>query len=172
VQKARKPRNQAVARPMSEPSFNAAQAHCWFGEDFHSRAWRLVEKNGRNDDETKEMIHAAHAACLHWQAAGAPLDIQRAENLLAIVYLQTGHPELALDHARRGLALSEQNSATQTTFDRATALAAAAKAYNLAGNGNEAYRLIMLSLAEAETLSDDERARFDKLYGEAGERGT
>jgi hypothetical protein len=134
---------------------------------FDNRAWELVEKDNRTADETDEMLHAAHAAAMHWQAVGTPLDGQRAEMLLATAYLKAGKPEPALDHAQRGLKLSEQNSTTQTRFDRASVLAAAAKAHNMAGNGAEALRLIMLAVAEADQLVEDERDRFDKLFGEA-----
>jgi tetratricopeptide (TPR) repeat protein len=97
---------------------------------------------------------------------GTPLHAQRAENLLATAYLKAGQIEPALVHAERGLALSEQNGDTQTTFDRATTLAAAAKAKNLAGKGSEALPLIMQALAEADKLDEQERGVFDKLYGE------
>ena len=152
---------------MSVPPFDVASAHQWFAVEFNNRGWDLVEKPDRTEEELAEMIHAAHAAALHWQAVGTPLNMQRAENLLASAYLNAGQVEPALLHARRGLALSEQNGAEQTPFDRATTFAAAAKAHNLAGNGSEALPLILQALAEADTLADADRAVFDKLYGEA-----
>jgi tetratricopeptide (TPR) repeat protein len=113
------------------------------------------------------MVRAAHAAALHWQAVGTAVNMQRAENLLATAYLKADQREAALVHACRGLAISEKNGAEQTPFDRATTLAAAAKAHNLAGNSSEALPLILQALAEADTLADADRAVFDKLYGEA-----
>jgi tetratricopeptide (TPR) repeat protein len=151
---------------MSQPPFDAAVAHKWFAVEFNNRAWDLVEKQERTPEEALEMIHAAHAAATHWQVVGTPLNAQRAENLLATAYLRAGQAEPALVHAERGLELGEQNGESQTTFDRATTLAAAAKAKNLAGKGREALPLIMQALAEADKLNDEERALFDKLYGE------
>jgi hypothetical protein len=151
---------------MSQPPFDVTVAHRWFAVEFNHRAWGLVENIGRTGDETDEMIQTAHASAIHWQAAGTPLNAQRAENLLTTAYLKARKPDPALHHAQRSLALSEQNGSTQTPFDRATTLAAAAKAYNLTGNGGEALRLITLAVAEADKLSDDERALFDKLFGE------
>jgi hypothetical protein len=151
---------------MSQPPFDVAVAHKWFAVEFNNRAWDLAEKRDRTDAETAEMIQAAHASSIHWQAVGTPLNAQRAENLLATAYLKAGQPEPALMHAERGLALGEQNREAQTTFDRATTLAAAAKANNLAGKGTEAFPLIMQALAEADKLDDQERGVFDKLYGE------
>jgi tetratricopeptide (TPR) repeat protein len=154
------------SRLMSQPPFDLASAHKWFAVEFNNRAWDLVEKHDRTAEETAEMIQAAHAAALHWQVVGTPLNAQRAENLLATAYLKAGQAEAALVHAQRGLALGEQNGSAQSPFDRATTLAAAAKANNLAGNGAAALPLIMQALAEAETLAEDDRAVFDKLYGE------
>jgi len=152
---------------MSQPPFDVASANQQLAAEFNNRGWELVEKPNRTEEEAAEMIHAAQAAALHWQAVGTPLNMQRAENLLATAYLKAGHVEPALLHARRGLALSEQNGAEQTPFDRATTFAAAAKAHNLAGSGSEALPLILQALAEADTLADADRAVFDKLYGEA-----
>lgn len=150
---------------MSQPPFEIALAQRWFAVEFNNRAWDLVEQCDRSDDETVEMLHAAHAAAIHWQAVGTKLHAQRAENLLATAYLQAGHSEPALFHAKRGLALGEQNAADQTPFDQATTFAAAARAYELAGNRPESQRLSSLALAAAERLPADDQAVFDKLYG-------
>jgi len=152
---------------MSQPPFDVAIAHRWFAVEFNNRAWELVEQQDRSPEATVEMIQAAHAAAIHWQAVGTPLNAQRAENLLATACLKAGQAEPALYHAERGLSLGEQNGQSQTTFDRATTMMAAAKAYNLAGKGSEALPLIMQALAEADLLAEDERTVFDKLYGEA-----
>jgi tetratricopeptide (TPR) repeat protein len=152
---------------MTPPPPDIPAAHRWFAAEFNNRAWELVEKADRTAEETIEMLHAAHAAAIHWQAVGTPVNLQRAENLLATACLKLGRHEQALEHAERGLALSEKNGDAQTTFDRASALAACAKAKNAAGDGNAALPLIFEALAEADKLNDEERAVFDRLYGEA-----
>lgn len=152
---------------MSQPPFDLAQAHRWFAVEFNNRAWDLLEKDGRTADETQTMLHAAHAAAIHWKAIGTPLNEQRAENLLATAYLQAGRAEPALRHAQRCLALSEQNAAagTETPFDRATAFGCAAQAHKLAGDANESERLMLLAKAAADKLDADDRPVFDKFYG-------
>ena len=149
------------------PPFDLDKAHRWFAVEFNNRAWDLVEKDGRTADETQDMLHAAHAAAVHWKAVGTPLNQQRAENLLATVYLKAGRAEPALRHAQRCLALSEQNAAagSESPFDRATALGCAARAHQLAGDANEAERLMALATAAAEKLDGDDRPVFEKLYG-------
>jgi tetratricopeptide (TPR) repeat protein len=152
---------------MSAPPFDLPKAHRWFAVEFNNRAWELIEKDGRSADETQEMLHTAHAAALHWKAIGTPLNDQRAENLLATAYLQAGRAEPALRHAQRCLSLSEQNAAagTETPFDRATALGCAAHAHRLAGDANEADRLMELATAAAGKLEPCDRTVFDNLYG-------
>jgi hypothetical protein len=153
-------------RPMNTPPFDLPKAHRWFAVEFNNRAWELVEKDGRSADETQEMLHVAHAAAVHWKAIGTPLNEQRAENLLATAYLKAGRAEPALRHAQRCLALGEQNAAagTETSFDRATALGCAAQAHQLAGDVNEAERLMALAAAAAEKLDPDDRPVFENLY--------
>jgi hypothetical protein len=153
---------------MKSPPFDLAQAHRWFAVEFNNRAWDLVETDGRSADQTQEMLHAAHAALVHWKAIGTPLNEQRAENLLATAYLKAGRADPALRHAQRCLALSEQNAAagTETPFDRATALGCAAGAHQLAGDANEAERQMTLALAAAAELDADDRPVFAKLYGQ------
>jgi tetratricopeptide (TPR) repeat protein len=151
---------------LSQPSFDIPAAHRWFATGFNNRAWDLVEKADRTPDETIEMLQTAQAAAIHWQAVGTPINRQRAENLLATAFLKAGQIEQALHHAKRGLALSQENGDSQTAFDRASALAAAAKAQNLSANGKEALPLILEALAEADKLDGDERTLFDKLYSE------
>ena len=151
---------------MTTAPFDLDKAHRWFAVEFNNRAWELVEKDGRSADETQAMLHAAHAAATHWIAIGTPLNEQRAENLLATAYLKAGRAEPALRHAQRCLDLSEQNAAagTETPFDRATALGCAAQAHELAGDANEAERLMMLARAAVEKLDGDDRPVFEKLY--------
>jgi Tetratricopeptide repeat len=150
---------------MNAPPFDLAQAHRWFAVEFNNRAWDLVEMDGRSADQTQEMLHAAHAALVHWKAVGTSLNEQRAENLLATVYLKVGRAEAALRHAQRCLALSEQNAGAETPFDRATALGCGACAHKLAGDTQQAERLLTLATAAAEKLDADDRPVFEKLYG-------
>ncbi len=150
---------------MSEPPFDLAKAHRWFGVDFNNQAWDLVEKPSRTADETEQMIHAAHAALLHWQAVGTALNRQRGENLLATVYVAAGDALAAVRHAERCLSLSVQNAKEESPFDRATALGCAAMAHALAGDAAQGERLRTLAKAAAVALDADDRGVFEKLYG-------
>lgn len=114
------------------PPFEIPRAHRWFAVECNNRAWDLVEAGSRTADETEEMLHAAHAAWLHWKAVGTPLNTLRAEKLLATAYAVAGLGERALWHAERCVELSEQAGDTQTPFDRAGAWGCLSRALGLA----------------------------------------
>ena len=118
----------------------------------------------RPDEATQEMISAAHAAAIHWKAVGTALNAQRAEVLLATAYVKANHAALALHHAQRGLALSEEDGSGVTLFDRAMTLAACGKAHVLAGNPAEAERLLALAADAAGKLPPDDLAVFNKIH--------
>lgn len=149
---------------MTEPLFDLARAHRWFAVEFNNRAWDLIEKQSRTADELQAMLDTAHGAAVHWQAIGTPLNIQRAENLLATAYCVAQQPEGAVRHALRCMALSDQNTAEESAFDRATACGCAAWALQLAGDTPESKRLMALAMQSAEKLDADDRGVFDKLY--------
>jgi len=151
---------------MAEPPFDLARAHRWFGVEFNNRAWELVEKEGRSAVEVEEMLHAAHAAAIHWQQVGAPINGQRAEVLLATAYAAVGRWDTALRHAQKALVLSETTAAdgSEHAFDRASTLAIAARAHQALGDALEGERLLALALRTADALPADDRIVFDKLY--------
>lgn len=151
---------------MAAPPFDVKIAQRWFAVEFNNRAWDLVESpQPLTPAQTDEMIHAAHAACVHWLAVGNALNHLRAECLLATVYAKAGLPESAVRHAEIILALSREAGETQTAFDRASVHGAAALAYRLAHRPEEAQRQYALALA-ATTKFDDpsELPVFQKLY--------
>ena len=150
---------------MPEPPIDVAKAHRWFAVECNNAAWNLVEKPSRTVDEVQELIHVAHAAAWHWQAVGTSLNRQRAENLLATVYVLAGDAAAAVRHAERCLSLSVQNAKEESPFDRATALGCAATAHALAGDIGQADRLRTLARTTAAALDDDDRGVFEKLYG-------
>jgi hypothetical protein len=74
--------------------------HRRFGIECNNRAWRLSEASSRSNAEDEEMLHAAHAAALHWSKVGTELNAARAEMLLGHVYALLGHGGLAMRYAR------------------------------------------------------------------------
>src|SRR5687767_15514731 len=126
---------------MPDAPFDLSKAHRWFAVEFNNQAWDLAEKPSRTTDEVQLMIDLAHAALVHWQAMGTSLNRQRGENLLATVHVLAGDAAAAVRHAERCLSLSVANAKEESPFDRACALACAARAHALAGDAAQADRL-------------------------------
>jgi len=153
---------------MSNSPFDLNATHRWFAIELNNRAWDLVEAAGRTPEETERMIQAAHAACWHWLQIGQPINHLRAEVLLATAYVKAGLAEGAVRYAEKCLELSQQLSDAQTPFDRATVYGAAALAYRLADQLDQAQRRAdQLHAIARDIESDEERALLAKLYGSA-----
>lgn len=148
---------------MPETPFDLLRAQRWFAVECNNAAWELLEKSNRTADETERMLHAAHASVHHWLAIGNDLNHLRGMVLLANVHAGAGLAEGAARYAEQALALSEAAGETQSAFDRATALAAAARAYLLSGQGDRGKQFLGLAQQAAAKLDADEQPVFDQL---------
>lgn len=73
----------------------------WFAVEFNNRACEIAEDPSRTPAETEELLHAAHAAAVHWSKTGTALTHARADTLLGLAYAILSHGSLAMHHARR-----------------------------------------------------------------------
>jgi creatinine amidohydrolase/Fe(II)-dependent formamide hydrolase-like protein len=119
-----------------------------------NRTWELLETVPRTADEDAEMVHAAHASCLHWSHVGTPVNVARGEWQCSRVYAVLGRSEPALFHARRCLALCEEHDIGD--FDLAFAYEALARASAVAGDPSAATSWAERGRAAAERIEDDE----------------
>jgi hypothetical protein len=150
---------------VTEPPFDVSQAHRWFAEEFNNRGWDLVESSDRSAAQIDEMISAAHAANVHWRAVGDPVNLLRAECLLATAYAWAGLGQEAVDHAEKCLLYSEQVGTVQSDFDRASAHGCAAAAYACAGSTTDAIKQLDQLRALTTNITDTgERELLSKLY--------
>lgn len=100
------------------------------------------------------MLHAAHAAWVHWSQAGSALNRQRAECLLSSAYAAAGLVEPAVRYGRSCVQLSQQPDSEQTAFDQASAHGCLARALSLAGDADEAAEQHRRASLAAEGLTD------------------
>jgi hypothetical protein len=149
---------------MPEPPFDPAQAHRWFAVECNNLAWNTIESESRSPADLERLIHAAHASVWHWSHIGTPLHELRGLVLLTTAYCIAHQPDAARHYARRCLTLSRQLGEEQTAFDRATALASAALAARIGGDGAEAGQLQAQALVAAAGLDAEDRGVFDQLY--------
>lgn len=71
----------------------------------------LQERTTRTPAESKMMITAAHAGRKFWSMAGSWKEVSSAEYRLALAYISAGQPDVAFEHAKKGLDLATRNCA-------------------------------------------------------------
>ena len=135
------------------------EAHRRLGVDLFNKAWTLMEKEGRTQEDDDELLHCAHASAYHWLHAGTAANRARSEWQCSRVNVVLGQPEGALHHARRCLAIVEASPGEMEEFDLPAAYEALARAHALAGDREEAARFLELGRAETAKIADeDDRA--------------
>jgi len=135
----------------------------WFAVECNNRAWRLAEKADRTEAEDAEMLHAAHAAALHWSEVGTELHNARALMLLGHVHALLGLGRTALPYARRSFDFVMANESA--AWEMAFAHAVLANAAHAAGDYGLHSRHYQIAGALGSALADDEeRSIFEATY--------
>lgn len=121
-------------------SIDFEQAHRFFATDCFNRAWGLIEKTDRSDDETQQMLLLALASLWHWQQRD-----DRTPRHLSISYWQVSRAcALAglADSAWRFGEWSLEAALNESAFYRGYAHEALARAAALSGEAERvAYHL-------------------------------
>jgi hypothetical protein len=139
-----------------EKTFTEAEAHLRFAKGFNDKIWELLEKPERIPEEDELLVDYTHASLAHWRVAGTEVHLQRGAWMLAHVYTVLGNTALALGHAERCLALTEQHKQHLSDFDFAYAYEGMARAQALAGNETEAQKYIALANEAGVVIQDEE----------------
>ena len=134
------------------------------GVDLFNHTWTLLERPNRSPEEDDEMLNASHASRWHWSQASTEAKYQaRGEWQLARVYAVLGRGEPAIYHAQRCLAWCEGGEVED--WDVAFAYEALARAYGVAGMGDEAGWNKRLAREHGDAIADPEdREHFDEDY--------
>jgi hypothetical protein len=98
----------------------------------YNRVWQLLDTDDRTVEQDDEMVDAAHASRYHWGHIGTAQNYAVGEWQLSRVYSVLGRGEPALHHARRCLALTEENALPAWTLG--SAFEAMARAAAVAGD--------------------------------------
>ena len=136
------------------------ETHRQFAIELNGRVWDLLAQKERSDQENEEMIHAAHASCLHWLKAGTAIHHQRGEWLIAHVYAELGLAEPALRHAQRCQELTHEHADQMADFDLAYAHEGLARAYAIAGQHEQAEKELKMAKQAGQTIADKESKKI------------
>lgn len=116
--------------------------------------WTLLEKEDRTRDEDDTMLHMAHASRYHWGASNCPpQNLARGEWQCSRVYAVLGRAEPCLHHAQRVLDICVESGIGD--WDLGFAYEAMARAYAVAGDGEQARAYTEQALAAAENIVED-----------------
>jgi hypothetical protein len=130
--------------------------HRKIGGDLFNYTWSLLDRKDRSEEETDEMLHAAHASRYHWGHAGTPLNLSIGEWQVSRVYSALGRAEPAFYHGRRALEIARRNKLSR--FYLAYAYEALARAAAVAGQRRARSRY----LGEARRIGAAVRNRDDR----------
>jgi hypothetical protein len=144
----------------SDDGFDRNAAHRKFAIEFNNAAWDLVEAAARTQAETEQMLHLAHAACLHWQTVGTPLNQMRAATLLAFAHAVSGESGLARRFGHESTRLLESLLSEPTSFDRASVAAAMSMAMRSANHDDDSREWAARAREWARTFESADEARL------------
>ncbi|UCF70563.1 MAG: hypothetical protein JSW49_10260 [candidate division WOR-3 bacterium] len=139
---------------MKDADKETLEWHKRFAVGCNNRVWSLLAKETRSDEESEEMVHAAHASYYHWSKIGEPVNFQRGEWLISHVYAVLERSEQALHHAVKCLTLTEAHKFMD--FDLAYAYEAMARAYAAAHSTTEAKKYLDLARKAGESIKREE----------------
>ncbi len=142
-----------------------AAAQRWFAVEFNNEAWTLVESASLSAEQAERLLNLAHAAMLHWSAAGDSLNRQRGLDLLAHAYAAAGRGEQAAQYAEQAWRLSEDHGDRQTPFDRAEAAATMSVALTAAGRPQDAPKWRSQAQELFGRLEADDQTVIQRLMG-------
>jgi len=138
-----------------------------FAIEMNGLAWDHAERPARTPAQEEEMIHAAHAAALHWSRAGTELNRARADMLLGQAHALAGDGKLAMFHARR---CQDYYSAHEVKdWEIAFVHAVLANAARAAGDEAVYAEHYAMATKLREAIADPEdREIFDRTYNHIG----
>lgn len=132
----------------------------WFAVEYNNRAWDLIGKKERSEEEGEMMVHYAHASFLHWKETGTRINELRAYYLLAYACAAAGDGGPAIRYADRSLALLQDRPEGLADWDTAFIYDAAARAYAISGNADAALDYRRKAADAGELIADDEDRRI------------
>jgi hypothetical protein len=112
---------------MPEEKMTLDEFHKKLAIETNNGIWPILDKENPSEKELEEALHMAHTSLYHWSKIGKPINIARAQYMIARVTSAMGMAEPSLYHAKRCLEITEENGIGD--FDLAFAYEAMTRAY-------------------------------------------
>lgn len=138
----------------STPPFQLETAHRYFAADCYNRAWELIQKEDRTEEENQAMLATSYASLFHWlnRTDCAPVNHAIAYWQLSRIYALLDNPQEARAMASLCLKFSDGLEPFYTGY----AYEAFARAEKIAGNAERAEEFKRKALSEADKVTDAE----------------
>lgn len=121
-------------------------------EAFNS-TWDLIDKTNRSEEDTRLMIHKAHASRYHWGYVGTNAQFSTGEWQISRVYALAGMGESSLYHGLSALHYCEAGSLAP--FDFTFAYEAIARAYHILGRETDKQLYLEKATLSAQGILDE-----------------
>jgi tetratricopeptide (TPR) repeat protein len=142
-----------------QKSFDEQGAHRRFAAQCFNRAWDLIEKSDRTEEDDREMLRLAHASHWHWTQVKdhTPQNVSIAYWQTARIYTLLGDAEHAKRYADLCLEVSRANGIEP--FYLGYAYEAMSRAASIAGDGDSSVKYRDEAARIAATVSDEDSRR-------------
>jgi hypothetical protein len=117
-----------------------------------NRCWELLEQDERSEDDSVELLTSALTSRFHWLNAGGPEQWIVGDWMVARAAGATGSPDLALRFALRAYEAARASDTPDWLV--ASTAEGVARAYSLAGNGEECANWAALAGRLVEVIVD------------------
>jgi DNA-binding transcriptional MerR regulator len=146
----------AGAPTSSPPGTGTVSDERTLAAQLFNETWRLMEREGRSQEEDDRMVHTAHASRYHWGQVptATPAHLARGEWQVSRVYAVLGRSEPAIYHAQRVMDICQANGIGD--WDLAFGYEALARAFAVAADAETARAFTDKALAAAESIAEDE----------------
>jgi hypothetical protein len=146
----------AGATTSSPPGTGTVSDERTLAAQLFNETWRLMEREGRSQEEDDRMVHTAHASRYHWGQVptATPAHLARGEWQVSRVYAVLGRSEPAICHAQRVVDICQANGIGD--WDLAFGYEALARAFAVAADAGAARAFTDKALAAAESIAEDE----------------
>jgi len=133
---------------------NKTELHKYFSSHCFNKAWDLIDKTDRTDEESEEMVHYAMASLFHWSKRDDCTDRHKSIGCWQVsrCYALAGN----MEHAERYGKLCLEFSENDEPFYLGYAHEALARVHALSGNRKEKEKHFTIAIDLSEKIKDKE----------------
>lgn len=137
--------------------------HRWFAVECNNNAWDVAEACTGSPDDLEAMVRCAFASAWHWQQVGEPVNLLRADHLLAWVHAVADRADNAKRYTRSAQAQLEEGIPGVQDWDRLFHQLVVARTHLTLGHSDDADAALIAADAMAESLEERDRAVYDRF---------